>query len=431
MPPSVMTFNEKTLNQSLNMIFFCFVDVIMIYRLEIENFHSIRDRQVLDLRAPANAPSDSNRLAPCWPGSPERAPKVVAVFGANGSGKSNLLRTLSLGAWFVRSSFTLAPRDWIPLQPFNDEISFHQPTRLKIWWSGPADISATDPEESAACPYCYELVIANRQDRNVAREAVFFWPASSGRKTRLVERLGDGSVKAAKAFGLSGYKGALEKVLRPNASVISTLTQLNHPVASMIAASARAVQANVFEGKVELADDVVLREYVRRPEMVEEFNREISRVDVGVRALEVAPGEDGPEARFRHEGLADSMPAVFESHGTRQFLKLYPLIFDSLAMGGVAVIDELDAAMHSMILPEIIGWFHDPERNPRNAQLWMSCQNTSVLEELSKDEIVFCEKDRQGRTETYSLNDVKAVRRDENFYKKYLGGVYGAVPRIG
>lgn len=403
----------------------------MIYRLEIENFRSICDRQVLDLRAPANAPSGINRLAACWQGSQERAPKVVAVFGANGSGKSNLLRTLSFGAWFIGSSFALAPGDRIPFEPFNDKVSFERPTRLKFWWSGLEDFGPIEPEESAECPYCYELVIANGQDRNVVREAIFFWPTSSGRKTRLIERLGDGSVKAAKAFGLSGYKGALEKVLRPNASVISTLTQLNHPVASMIAASAGAVLSNIYVDKIELADNVVLREYISRPQMVDEFNREISRVDVGVRALEVAPSDDGPQVRFRHQGLALPMPHFLESHGTRQFLKLYPLISDSLATGGIVIIDELDAAIHSMILPEIIGWFHDPERNPRNAQLWMSCHNTSVLEELSKDEIVFCEKDLRGRTQTYCLNDVKAVRRDDNYYKKYLGGVYGAVPRIG
>ena len=125
------------------------------------------------------------------------------------------------------------------------------------------------------------------------------------------------------------------------------------------------------------------------------------------------------------------MPFFMESHGTQQFLKLFPFISDSLETGSIAVIDELDAAIHPMIMTEIIGWFHDPDRNPNNAQLWMSCHNVSLLEELSKDEIVFCEKDRQGMTEIYSLNDVKAVRRDDNYYKKYLGGTFGAVPRIG
>ena len=403
----------------------------MIFQLELENFHSVRDRQVLDLRAPANAPRRTDRLAACWRGSRERAPKVVVVFGANGSGKSNLLRALSFGAWFIGSSFTLSPDARIPHEPFNDDVSLDRPTRLKFWLSWPEDLGALDQEDPAECPYCYELVIGNGRHRHVVREAIFFWPKASGRKTRLIERSGDGAVKAAKVFGLAGYKGALEKVLRPNASVISTLAQLNHPVASAIAASAGTVRSNIFVEKMELADDIVLREYISRPDMVEAFNREISRVDVGVRALEVTPSGDGPQVRFRHEGLALPMPTILESHGTRQFLKLYPLLSDALTTGSLVVIDELDAAIHSMLLPEIIGWFHDPVRNPRNAQLWMSCHNASVLEELSKDEIVLCDKDWQGRTEAYCLNDVKAVRRDDNYYKKYLGGVFGAVPRIG
>ncbi len=403
----------------------------MIYKVEIENFCSIRDRQVLDLRVPASAPRDNHRLTTCWRGSSERVPKVVAVFGANGSGKSNLLRAVSFAAWFVGSSFTLAPGGRIPLEPFNDRSSFTKPTRLKIWLSWLEDLGALGQDDAAECPYCYELAIGNGDRRSVIGEAIFFWPASTGRKTRLIERFEDGSVKASRDFGLAGYKGALDKVLRPNASVISTLAQLNHPLAAAIAEAAQGIRSNIFIEKVEFSDDIVLRSYIDNPEMVKRFNREIGRIDVGVRGLEISRDSNGPQVWFRHEELAFPMPPIYESHGTRQFLKLFPLISESLAAGGIVIIDELDAAIHSMILPELIGWFHDPDRNPHGAQLWMTCHNVSLLEDLSKDEIVFCEKDRRGRTETYSLNDIKGVRRDDNYYRKYLGGVFGAVPRIG
>ena len=403
----------------------------MFFKVEIENFYSIRDRQILDLRVPANAPRNSHRLANCWRESSERAPKVVAVFGANGSGKSNLLRALSFAAWFVGSSFSLAPGARIPHEPFNDEVSFKRPTRLKFWWSWLDDLDATAQDDAVECPYCYELTIGNGDTQHVIGEGLFCWPAATGRKTRVLERFEDGSVKAAKGFGLAGYKGALEKILRPNASVISTLAQLNHPKAVAMAGSAQGIRSNIFVEKVEFADDVVLRSYIDDPAMVERFNREIDRIDVGVRALEVHQSSDGPQVWFRHEGLALPMPHIYESHGTRQFLKLFPLISDSLSTGGIAIIDELDSAIHPMILPEIVDWFHDPERNHDNAQLWMTCHNISLLEDLSKDEIVLCEKDRRGRTETYSVNDVKGVRRDDNYYRKYLGGVFGAVPRIG
>ena len=405
----------------------------MIHKIEIENFHSIRDRQILDLRAPANAPEDTDRLVECWRGSVDRAPKVVAVFGANGSGKSNLLRGLSFAAWFIHSSFSLAPKAEIPHEPFSDEESFDRPTKLKLWLSGLEKLSSAGQGNRVECQYCYELEIghASEGDRHVVSEGIFRWPTSTKRRTRLFERFKDGSIRSASAFALSGYKGALEKVLRPNASVISTLAQLNHPVSAFIAETAQLVESNIFLEKVEFEEDAVLRRYIGDPQIVERFNREISRIDVGVRALEITRCGKLPKVLFRHEGLAFPMPAILESHGTRQFLKFFPMISDTLATGGIAIIDELDAAIHPMLLPEIVGWFHDPSRNPRNAQLWMSCNNASLLEDLSKDEIVFCEKGGSGRTEMYCLNDVKGVRRNDNYYRKYLGGVFGAVPRVG
>ena len=69
-------------------------DFAVLHRLEIENFYSIRDRQIIDLRADANAPDDAGRLAPLWKGAVEKAPKVVALFGANASGKSNIIDAL-------------------------------------------------------------------------------------------------------------------------------------------------------------------------------------------------------------------------------------------------------------------------------------------------------------------------------------------------
>jgi uncharacterized protein len=120
-----------------------------------------------------------------------------------------------------------------------------------------------------------------------------------------------------------------------------------------------------------------------------------------------------------------------ESHGTRTFIRIFPLLVRALETGGIAVIDELDQSIHPIILPEIARWFYDTDRNPHNAQLWMTCHNASLFEGLIKEEVLFCEKDGDGRTAVYSLRDIQAVRRTDNFYRKYLDGVYGALPHIG
>lgn len=404
----------------------------MLYSLDIENFYSIRERQVIDLRAAGNAPDTPERLAPIWAGSKERAPKVVAIFGPNASGKSTVLRALSFVAWFVRDSFSIAPGARLPYERFNDEASLAAPTRLSVSLAGLADLESDDPN-GPQCRYAYEVTLggAAGQAQEVLAEAIYYWPPDTGRKVRLFERDRYGKVTAASAFGLSGYRQALEKVLRPNASVISTLAQLKHPFATSIWQAASLVISNILIEKQDGLEDQMVRHYASNPALVDALNREIERIDLGIKAMRLESGPNGPIALFTHEGHDGPMPLVLESHGTRMFLRIYPIILQALETGGLAVIDELDTAIHPLVLPEILRWFHDPERNPHDAQLWMTCHNASLLEELIKEEVLFCTKDRRGRTEVYTLRDVQSVRRDDNYYRKYLSGTYGAVPQIG
>ncbi len=401
----------------------------MITKLEIENFYSIRDRQIIDLAAPGNAPANSDHLAETWVGSQERVPKVFAIFGANGSGKSNVLRALSFIAAFVDHSFYAHDSGDLPFNPYNDDEYSSQPTKLKLWASGLESPTSQIGRDDKWCNYCYELEISNGETQSIRHEVMYFWPSATGRRTRLFERFRNGTVKASKAFGLGSERALLQRILKPNSSVISTLAQLNHPFSRAVVRLAQSVESNILVMKREQSDRSVLQEYMDRPELVANLNRELSRVDVGVQAFDVMPADDR-DASLHHEGL-NPIPFHLESHGTRQFIRHYPHLYRALDNGGVAIIDELDTAMHPVIMVEILRWFRDPKRNRRNAQLWMSCQSPSLLGELEKDEIAFCEKDEKGRTEVFTLNDIKAVRRDDNFYRKYMGGHYGALPLIG
>jgi uncharacterized protein len=125
------------------------------------------------------------------------------------------------------------------------------------------------------------------------------------------------------------------------------------------------------------------------------------------------------------------MPLLLDSHGTRSFIRISPLLLLALQSRGIAIIDELDVSIHPLILPEIVRWFCDSDRNPSDGQLWTSCHSASLLDDLSKEEVVFCEKDKNGRSRIHSLMDIGSVRRSDNLYKKYLGDTYGAVPQIG
>lgn len=405
----------------------------MLHRLEIANFYSVREPQVIDLRVAGHAPPEPGRTAPLWAKAPDRAPKVVVLFGANASGKSTVLKALSFLSWFVRESFRAAPESWMPYQRFNDEKARELPTHLAVHFAGPADLQrATDPNV-AQCRYAYEVSLGGpgNQPPRVLSEVLRYWPPHAGRQVRLFERNEKGAVSAGKEFGLSGFRQALEKVLRPNASVVSTLAQLKHPLATLLWQTAGLIQSNILIEKQEINDDTIARFYAANPKQLELLNKDIQRIDLGVRSMSVQQGTNGPIAWFEHRGLATPLPVHLESHGTRLFVRIFPLLNQALERGGVAVVDELDLAIHPLVLPEILRWFHDSERNPHDAQLWMTCNNASLLEDLIKEEILFCEKDDLGRTSVYSLRDVQAVRRSDNYYRKYLGGVYGAVPHLG
>jgi AAA domain, putative AbiEii toxin, Type IV TA system len=405
----------------------------MLQQLEIQNFYSIRDLQAIDLRAAAHAPAESDRLARLWPGASERVPRVVVLFGANAAGKSNVLKALSFIAWFIRNSFAMSPEKWLPYARFNDKVSRESPTRLAVHFVGPADLLRPTDPKGPRCRYAYELVLggADGKSAQVLRESVHYWPRDAGRRIRLLERDEQGAVAASKSFGLSGYRSALEKILRPTASVVATLAQLQHPLATLLYQLAGSIHTNLLIEKMELQEDVIARHYATQPQQLEELNRDIQRFDLGVKRIVVQSGANGPFLSYDHRGLGGPLLSQVESHGTRSFVKIFPLLHQALEQGGVAVVDELDLAIHPLVLPELLRWFNDPKRNPLNAQLWMTCNNASLLEELAKEEILFCEKDDDGRTTVFGLRDVQSVRRNDNYYRKYLAGAYGAVPRVG
>jgi hypothetical protein len=405
----------------------------VLHRLEISNFYSMRDPQIIDLRVANNVPHEPGRLAAIWPGATERATKVVALFGANASGKSNVLKALSFLSWFVKESFRSAPDAWMPFQRFFDKDAPDQPTRLAAHFTGPADPGRAGEADAPQCRYAYEVTLGGTRDKpqKVLSEILRYWPPDAGRQVRLFERNGEGFLAAGKAFELTGYRQALEKVLRQNASVISTLAQLKHPFATYLWQVASLIASNILIEKQEVNDEAIAQYYAANPKLLDRLNRDLERLGLGVRAMRIQQGPTGPVAWFEHEGLAGPLLVHFESHGTRQFVRIFPLIAQALETGGVAVIDELDLSIHPLLLPEIVRWFYDAHRNPHDAQLWMTCHNASLLEELKKEEIWFCEMDDHGRTTVYSLGDVRAVRRSAGYYRKYLGGVYGAVPRLG
>jgi len=121
-----------------------------------------------------------------------------------------------------------------------------------------------------------------------------------------------------------------------------------------------------------------------------------------------------------------------ESTGTKKLFSLAAPIIDTLQNGKILVIDELEANLHPILTQNLIKLFNNENINKKNAQLIFTTHDTNLLKPyiFRRDQIWFSEKNKFSSTEIYSLVEFKGVRASEDFEKQYIQGKYGAIPYI-
>jgi AAA15 family ATPase/GTPase len=128
-----------------------------------------------------------------------------------------------------------------------------------------------------------------------------------------------------------------------------------------------------------------------------------------------------------------------ESQGTKKFFALSAPVLDTLAHGKVLLVDQLDASLHPLLIECFVNLFNNKKLNKHHAQLIFTAHNTNLLsvpELFERDQIWFTEKDQYGSTELYSLLEFKKndsnkdIKTADNLETYYLQGRYGAVPRL-
>ena len=151
-------------------------------------------------------------------------------------------------------------------------------------------------------------------------------------------------------------------------------------------------------------------------------------VKLGARTIHVKYDEAGAPVGFEEFDLASD-----ESEGTKKYFCLSAPFIDTLRNGKVLLVDELDASLHPLLTMALISLFNNPDINTRNAQLIFVSHDTNLLNQklFHKSQIWFTEKDRFGSTHLHSLVDYKNVRATDNLEKHYIQGKYGAIPYVG
>jgi hypothetical protein len=435
------------------------VDASVLLGFRAENVRSFRDEFGLSLIATALAESHAKRSV-AWRegGKPIDVLPVAALFGANASGKSNVLRAMHDMRGFVLHSFRQGrPTGGLPQRPFRlDEESQARPSRFEI------DIVL------AGIRHQYGFTVDG--ERVLDEWAVRF---PKGRAVTLFSRNGDdlevGAPERAKSR-------AVRELLRPNALFLSTAASANHPVLlplynwferNLLLAEARSRDTRQalttkmlddpdFEARVLeflQAADLGIAGAVKR-----ELDPEVKeRLERAVRILAGEEGEDpdGPSerpvfddtygAQLLHEGAKGAVEFAThdESLGTLVWFGLVGPVIQALTYGSVFLADELDASLHPVLVAHLVSLFQSPDTNPRRAQLVFNSHDTTILGEsaadragqggsqrlLGRDQLWFTEKTNDGATRLYPLSDL-APRKDEAVERRYLAGRYGATPLV-
>lgn len=418
----------------------------MLLRFSVSNFGSLRDEQELSLVASTLRDDDRGLIDVPELKSVKVLPSVV-IYGANASGKSNVLRALSHMKELVRNSHREGePGSPISLKPFLlDPSCSAKPTTFGIdfLWNG------------ARYAYSFE---ANRSQ--FTEEALHVW--RGGPVTLLFERKGQ-TFKFGRS--LKGRNKIIEDLTRPNSLFLSSAAQNNHEELTAIAEFfnsiafelATPMTAAFVSGRLarEGVDDKLLGFFHEidtgiTTTRIDEAPLEQSDIEFresligafqkllgGPPPLELKSSVMEPMRwiRFGHQttdGQTVFLDMSDESAGTVQLLQILGPIFRALDSGQIAVIDEFGSRLHTRTSEIILGLFASKETNSKGAQLIVATHDTNLLNaaKLRRDQVWFTEKDKAGATHLYPLTDI-VTRKDDNLEKGYLQGRYGAIPFAG
>lgn len=370
---------------------------------------------------------------------------VAGIFGANASGKSNVLRAMNDMRLHVLHSFrSSSPTGGILRRPYSLEPAYRSaPSRFEI------DLVLHGVRHE------YGFVL---DDAKVLEEWAYHYPR--GRPALLFHRRPEG-VDLGSADRAKGR--AVLELLRPNALFLSTAASANHggllPLYAWFERNLLLAEAGSrpFRQAVtaQLLDDATMRNRVldllRAADLGITGARQIEPDPVTrermQRALRIILGrEEEPDGladgtdissfgvALTHRG-ADAevdMDAEDESLGTLVWFGLVGPVVSALATGAVMLADELDSSLHPALVAQLVRLFQDQRSNPRRAQLIFNSHDAALLGDtgeesaLGRDQVWFTEKSG-GASRLYPLSDL-APRKDEAVGKRYLAGRYGAVP---
>lgn len=414
----------------------------MLVEFRIKNFCSLRDEQVLSLVATKDKTlQDSNTQATGISAAPTVLRSVV-IYGANASGKSNLIKALQYMRGVVTESATaIAPGQIFGVQPFRlDSDSANQPSEFEV----------TFLLDGVRYQYGFAMTA-----QRIVGEHLLVYKAFKPQKW-FTRRFDIDTGKDIYEFGsgLKGPKNLWEGATRPNALFLSMAVQLNsidlRPVFEWF-----SNQLVIFNEQSQLSPQASIQ-MLKHAQGRKDICNFLTNADLSLSDIEVetrtVPGqsvhldllvgktevrvENIEEHKVRFHHVTKHGTAVFdlleESNGTRNLLFLAGPVLNILRKGLTLIIDELDTSLHTLLVRELVRLFHLSDINTKGAQLVFTTHDTSLLDApdlFRRDQVWFVEKNQDQASSLINLTEF-SPRKNEALERGYLIGRYGGIPFI-
>lgn len=419
----------------------------MLIQFRFKNFRSFRDDTVLDFSAASPDPSNNQVIRM---GKSEKILPAAAVFGANASGKSNIIKAFSFMTEYVlysqnyskmgdeRKSKVSQPK----LTPF---LFTRQPPEDSLF-----EIHIIENESQATYSYGFTICSQGINEEWLFRKA----KTSSDRKCIFYRNNGFIETEGPQELDLSGLNKMDQKLVK--AAISSENLALSN--GAMLHIKHLETVYDWFRKNeiIDSADPLInFLNSTRIPEgfgsdtkIQEKLIHYLGSFDTSIHQFEVEKIEDEDDSKndrylvnsIHHapDNTAYRLSLSEESAGTLKMFSLYPYLQSVLKSGAVLVIDELNSRLHPLLIRLILQTFVDQELNPNHAQILFTSHDPWIMDIhlLRTDEIWFTEKQSDGNTELYSLADFRIHKEkpfeesETDFARNYLLGKFGGIPEL-
>lgn len=382
----------------------------MLLEFGFKNFFSFKEGAVISYKLDDNCPKIIS--------NGKDFSTALVVKGANASGKTNVLKALSFLNYFVTQSFSSDPNSDILVAAHFDNPK-------------PSEFYVEFKIEDTT--YFYELACDKNQ---VFSEKLF---EKNTHENPLIERTNNNLVYIHKRESLDNLRTI--KVIRPNASIISTAHQYGFKDLSIFYNFFINIGSNVIHYGLDInrTDIRTISEILsEKPATLKYISNFIASCGTGVSDIMIKHIIDQDNKKYyfplfiyNYNNKEITITESFESQGTKWLYQYLPLYFSVLEHGGVLTLDEFDVHLHPHILPKLIDLFINPEHNPKNAQLLISTHDDGVLNILGKYRSILVAKE-ENESFAYRLDELPSdvVRNDRSLVSAYNQGNLGGVPKL-